>query len=729
MAAAALSAHATEWEFSWANPLPQGNALGGVAFEDASTGYAVGDRGAVIKSTDGGLIWEHISLFPALSADLKDVLVLSPGSLLAVGSSPGIFRSDDGGQTWAPVPNPSTATLQDIEVLQGATLSVVGASGQVLRSTDSGSTWTLLGTAPMDLQEQHWISPSRGYVLGIGSVRQTTDSGQTWTAVPGVTDSGSAFNEMWFTDAQHGYMFDDFHLYKTTNGGASWTGDFIFGQFLYCANVIVLGPLHFIAVSNLEGAVVAETTDGGSNWDLRLLSGADGFLDLERLPDGAMITASNGGDVFRSTDDGQTWTLRTGDQPPRNYVGAIGLSPAGLGAAGTSGTPGLRWYQTTDHGATWQPNQAGPEIAFTSDIRYWDGANGIAAGDYLRMWRTTDGGAQWTDIALPNPPQNGAAWDLSLPEAGIGFAAVSGQTQSTVYRTTDSGSSWHQRGTGLPGGGYLVGISFVTGQTGYVTGFSTGAAFLYKTTNAGASWTVVPTAGFPSRPNDLLFLDAQVGFATAWQAESGIFRTTNGGSTWTRVSTQAANEIAFDDALLGCASEETFWTHGRVQVTEDGGLSWNSVDLPSTGGGSCVAAVEGGFVVGGTNGTIVRMLRAGGTSSAPQPGGAGPGRSPDRGWAEFEKGEASHLRVERPVAAEVEVSFILRETGHVDLAVFDVRGSRVASLVRGTIEGEKTVTAKWTGTMDRGGTAPSGVYFVRLSAGSEGRARKVVLAR
>lgn len=41
----------------WQNPLPQGNALEGVYFTDASNGWSVGDNGTIMHTTDGGNNW------------------------------------------------------------------------------------------------------------------------------------------------------------------------------------------------------------------------------------------------------------------------------------------------------------------------------------------------------------------------------------------------------------------------------------------------------------------------------------------------------------------------------------------------------------------------------------------------------------------------------------------------------------------------------------------------
>ena len=172
---------AADYTFSWALPTPQGNALGGADFQDATTGYAVGPRGTVLVTGDGGQTWTSRELFPDFAADLEDVLVVGPGELIAAGASPGIFRSTDAGVSWVPITNPSFARLIDVERITGSVLSVVGDDGQVLRSTDNGASWSLLPSPGVhDLHEQYWSDAANGYIVGFPIARRTTNGGQTW---------------------------------------------------------------------------------------------------------------------------------------------------------------------------------------------------------------------------------------------------------------------------------------------------------------------------------------------------------------------------------------------------------------------------------------------------------------------------------------------------------------------------------------------------------------------
>jgi hypothetical protein len=81
-----------------------------------------------------------------------------------------------------------------------------------------------------------------------------------------------------------------------------------------------------------------------------------------------------------------------------------------------------------------------------------------------------------------------------------------------------------------------------------------------------------------------------------------------------------------------------------------------------------------------------------------------------------------------PFNPRTTISYTIRETGRVHLAVYGVAGGLVRVLVDDVkLAGEHKVT--WDGANQNGGQAASGVYFVRLSAGGQLRARKLVMVR
>ncbi|MDH3198589.1 MAG: agmatine deiminase family protein [Candidatus Krumholzibacteria bacterium] len=74
------------------------------------------------------------------------------------------------------------------------------------------------------------------------------------------------------------------------------------------------------------------------------------------------------------------------------------------------------------------------------------------------------------------------------------------------------------------------------------------------------------------------------------------------------------------------------------------------------------------------------------------------------------------------------VRFQLQKPGPATLAVYDVRGRRIARLLEGTLPAEQQ-EMEWNGTCSDGTSAPTGVYFVVLEAGGQRLARRVTLLR
>ena len=81
-----------------------------------------------------------------------------------------------------------------------------------------------------------------------------------------------------------------------------------------------------------------------------------------------------------------------------------------------------------------------------------------------------------------------------------------------------------------------------------------------------------------------------------------------------------------------------------------------------------------------------------------------------------------------PFNPATKISFAVPRTGEVELAVYDIGGRRVATLVRGSLPaGRHEVT--WQGRNDQGGVVASGVYFARLVYDGEVQTTKMTLAK
>jgi len=726
LVAAVLSfspAAALEYDFEWANPKPQGNGLAALAFEDALTGYAVGNKGANLRTTDGGQSWILQTRYPDFQQHLRDVIVLGPGELLAAG--PGLFRSTDSGATWSPVPDVFVGVRHLMAIPDpGPVISAVGGLGEVLRSTDGGATWAFR-TSPgiRVLVDQFWLDANTGYVVGENVARRTTDGGLTWQTLAGVTEQSVSYTDVFFTDPLNGWILEHFTTHRTTDGGASWFERHgPIGQSpIYQEEALVLDAAHRFVITNLEGADIWETTTDGTTWTLRYRrSNTRGYTDIERLADGTLVVTSTDGDLLRSTDAGQTWNnfVTSPGEGERTTIQTLRFLPGGRGFAG--GMDGV-WLESTDGGGTWDFGSGPPGIDTPRAIEFRNELLGLVAGygplGQTKVARTTDGGATWV-LHSVSATYTGYVQQIAFPTDQIAYAVTHGGSGiNYVYRSTDGGQTWALRNQGIPTSIRLECIFFVDVNTGFVGGgeFSSDAA-LWKTTDGGADWTSVPEAGIlQAAVQDMYWSDATTGLVVGYR---GVSRTTNGGQSWNPILHEQLLDLDFRDSLHGYACS---YFDPWIWVTINGGQTWENVNTPWEGNPYDIAATADGFVISGGGSVILRASEAGTAGLAEGGAGSAPlaRRHAVRVWPNPSRGpehEALTFGIESPVA------------GPVELRVYDVAGRLLETMTRRVERG--TAAIAWRSAARSGGwQVVGGTYFVkaRFGTGEEARGRFVVV--
>ena len=130
---------------------------------------------------------------------------------------------------------------------------------------------------------------------------------------------------------------------------------------------------------------------------------------------------------------------------------------------------------------------------------------------------------------------------------------------------------------------------------------------------------------------------------------------------------------------------------------------------------------------------IVQFLSSIDASTRPfGPGGSRPrAADDDRAVAASEASPtelALAMKGQNPATSSALIAYSLPRAGRVQLALFDVAGRRVATLVEGPRPAGR-FEVSWAGRTDGGGTARAGVYFVRLKTEAEQRVAKLVLSR
>ena len=167
-------------------PSPTRTALTAVSFVDREHGWAVGHDSAILRTTDGGLIWELVNWAPEDEAPLFDVWFSDIDNGFAIGAYGTFYVTSDGGVTWEFEPiSDADFHLHAIARAPGGNLFIAAEAGTAYRSDDGGVSWAELpspyegsffGVLPLD-DEVVLLFGLRGHVF------RSSDAGESWEPV------------------------------------------------------------------------------------------------------------------------------------------------------------------------------------------------------------------------------------------------------------------------------------------------------------------------------------------------------------------------------------------------------------------------------------------------------------------------------------------------------------------------------------------------------------------
>ncbi|MDR6969278.1 photosystem II stability/assembly factor-like uncharacterized protein [Flavobacterium arsenatis] len=438
-----------------------------------------------------------------------------------------------------------------------------------------------------------------GFIVGnYGTVLKSDDGGTSWSPVVIGIGSPQDYNSVTVLDGNTVFISAGNKIAKTADGGITWqvlpVGSGIQGQItksFFTSNMV-----GHAAYAN---GSIAKTVDGGLTWYATVAnSSSSGFSALYFLNESTGVAARTMSGLYRTIDGGETWNemgaLSENTIHSFSFVGEVGYATGSYGSI----------YRTTDSGLSWEyvgfNNSMGDATDFNG-IFFVDSNMGFATGDRGRIVKTTDGGASWNEYgffyrdisSLASPDgttlyarsgsdilaseNSGDTWEIrgnlgvpgtTLQNAPLKFVNVQvGYAASGLhlYKTSDAGQSWSAIGTGsLLNDSNIFGMDFIDEDTGVISG-GYNVPQTKKTTDGGITWQVVNHMSF----DDIQFLSSTVGYA---RDGSSIYKTIDAGDTWDVIFTgnDSIDALQFVDENTGFLSGSSL----SFQMTTDGGQTW-----------------------------------------------------------------------------------------------------------------------------------------------------------
>jgi photosystem II stability/assembly factor-like uncharacterized protein len=206
----------------------------------------------------------------------------------------------------------------------------------------------------------------------------------------------------------------------------------------------------------------------------------------------------------------------------------------------------------------------------------------------VSIWRTTDGAGTWQQLAPSGIADAMCKRRLGSADATHAFFTTgSPNAGSVIYRSADAGASWTaSAAVPIPPNLASHGALFVSitgrprafGSVVLVDGLNGQTKDVFRSTDGGANFTYASTVA----------ADGSVAYITATRwldiaSPDRSMETTDGGATWHAFTTDysqaapIAPEVTFGDAQIGYAT-----VRGAIQRTPDGGAHWTTIKTPGT---------------------------------------------------------------------------------------------------------------------------------------------------
>jgi hypothetical protein len=464
-------------------------------------------------------------------------------------SGTGIYKTADGGVTWTNVTSASFDSLfpwSDVVVDPNNPSIVYAAHGDIFadntangvyRSLNGGSTWALLGNAPSG-------NGIGRIALAVAPSASTSGNHVLYVAIATPLGNSSVLYEMLSSSNADAATPTFTNLTSTPNfggsGGQAWY-DWVIG-------VDPANALNVYAAGALDNNThhVIRSTNGGASWtDITIVNGIQPHTDSHAMAfdSASRLLLGNDGGINRFDPTVPSWTNLNTSLNTIQFTG-IGLHPTStqtvLGGSqdnGTELTTGSLNWTATDNG------DGGYTLFSQQNASLAYGNHPIGSFGPTAFFRvSTNGGVNWTARTpiITNSNQFNFYAPIAVDSSNGNRVFLGGDG---LYESINAAVSWTKHSSPstnpidaiavLPGGNTIY---LATGGT-----FATSSQ-VWISTNDGSTWTAINLPSGSGRvqeidvdPNDTTGNTA-VAVVNTFNAASQIYRSTNGGSSWTSIN-------------------------------------------------------------------------------------------------------------------------------------------------------------------------------------------------
>lgn len=392
-----------------------GSHLNVIDIIDENNIFACGNGGIILKSSDGGNSWIHRGTGTAhyIYMDFKNILTGYVSYIVSSTPYQAGFKlkTTNGGLNWTPSHDSLGLKYYDIKFISNDTILIAGGQGSpaytngvLYKSTNAGLSWNLIKKDTLMSYNKLRIISSTEYIMTAGGplntskIYKTTNAGINWTSVN--FNINTIYFDFKFIDVNNYWYATDKEILHSTNGGQSWDSLSSFLSFHKYKNLQFLdNDTGFV----MGDSVLLKTINGGNNWNAIYCQ--NGFLPgkMKMFDNNTGYSINNhffqnNFKIFKSTTGGQNWFRLNSIDTSYAIVNAWYKNSDTVRFIGARTIPNVDTstviFETTNGGISFIKKVAFPNENFWGDIYFIDYNTGFFIYG-KNLYKTTNAGNNW----------------------------------------------------------------------------------------------------------------------------------------------------------------------------------------------------------------------------------------------------------------------------------------------------------------------------------------------
>jgi photosystem II stability/assembly factor-like uncharacterized protein len=682
-------------------------------------------KGGIYFTNDSGISWTTQRDTSDLSETINDIFFLDTNNGWACGDVGLILYTTDGGSNW--IESASVSTNENLEAINFVNSSIgyaCGDEGVIIRTNDGGISWILQNsTTDRDLHDIAFFDANNGFAVfgeNVTNVLWTNTGGFLWSTSTFTKPAGQINVRMDACDAvtgtNHAWMIG-YHgnIFHSTNKGQNWTHvKALYGSDNAYAKAISFYDANF-GFAGADDGLVYRTTNGGTSWDSVSVGSGERIQDIYAIDANTIISIGENQQVRKSTDGGNTW-IHLIDWPRLDFR-SIGIADSAKISLTTFGGD-MTFSEDFGLNFSFPGNENLPTSGAILCVEFFDenlGFYGVSGGEIAK---SIDGGSSWYKTNVTGVNDLKRIQDIFILDQNVAWAGAGTNRgiHGRVYKTSDSGENWTEVAALEV---VIYGIYFLDSQIGYACGEN---GKIYKCTDGNTAWTEIDTLG-DDRLHTIDFIDSNTGYIVGYNGILG--KSIDGGNSWDVVDTLAVvNDSTFDELWdIKFVNSTEGWIaagnaiggNGAFYYTSDAGNSWQRIESPN---GKTIRELELisnnlGWAAG-SHGTIFKYDATTGIDK----------NLSDNTLKSFQL----YSNYPNPFNPTTNIKYYINIAGNAELAIYNINGQKIKTIIK-EHQFPGNYKFAWDGTNEAGKKVSSGSYFYQLKLDNDIHAKRMILLK